>query len=281
MLLSGVESLLDSSVCAVIEELCTGLPESISTELMAVSEPNVGLDAKSGVSMPVLGHSDSLSAEHHRTSAAENFCQKTEDLGDLLKVISHGPAESLTEALLKAGDLEKDETNKKRNFRKLDCCSDGYQKEDKEAQVAEDYHAECCALTPGESGSEQENPHLQQHEVKSWTMCGTGTAGSPKSTGGKQASIQVTAETLPKLTEEVQAMPCYHTSLYRAWKRCRPQVMRYAWKPHSLSCYQSLAHFQNHCRAPLGFQHPSSRCMPSMMLMCPSQPVLDPKMTQN
>ncbi|XP_054248881.1 protein PRR14L [Indicator indicator] len=136
MLLSGVESLLDSSVCAVIEELCTGLPESISTELMAVSEPNVGLDAKSGVSMPVLGHSDSLSAEHHRTSAAENFCQKTEDLGDLLK----------------------------------------------------------------------ENPHLQQHEVKSWTMCGTGTVGSPKSTGGKQASIQVTAETLPKLTEEVQGM---------------------------------------------------------------------------
>ena len=155
MLSSGVESLLDSSVSAVIEELYTGLPESISTELMAVSEPNVGLDAKSDVSTPVLAHSDSLSAQHHRTSGVENFCQKTEDLGDMLKVISHGPAESLTEELLEAGDLEEDEKNKKRNFRKLDCSRDEYQKEDEEAQGAEEYHAECCALTPGESWSKQ------------------------------------------------------------------------------------------------------------------------------
>ncbi|XP_068013313.1 protein PRR14L isoform X2 [Melanerpes formicivorus] len=165
MLLSGVESLLDSSVCAVIEELCTGLPESISTELMAVSEPNVGLDAKSGVSMPVLGHSDSLSAEHHRTSAAENFCQKTEDLGDLLK----------------------------------------------------------------------ENPHLQQHEVKSWTMCGTGTAGSPKSTGGKQASIQVTAETLPKLTEEVQGMKADGTRIVSK-AGCRKDRVSKGLPPESTEC---------------------------------------------
>lgn len=155
MLSSGVESLLDSSVSAVIEELYTGLPESISTELMAVSEPNVGLDAKSDVLTPVLARSDSLSAGHHRTSGVEKFCQKTEDLGDMLKVISHGPAESLTEELLKAGDLEEDEENKKRNFRKLDCSRDGYQKEDKEAQDAEEYHAECCALRPGESCSKQ------------------------------------------------------------------------------------------------------------------------------
>ncbi|XP_029881187.1 protein PRR14L isoform X2 [Aquila chrysaetos chrysaetos] len=204
MLSSGVESLLDSSVSAVIEELYTGLPESISTELMAVSEPNVGLDAKSDVSTPVLAHSDSLSAGHHRTSGVENFCQKTEDLGDMLKVISHGPAESLTEELLKAGDLEEDEENKKRNFRKLDCSSDGYQKEDKEAQDAEEYHAECCALRPGESCSKQEDPHLNQDEVKSSRTRCTEIAGSLKNTGENQANVQVTAETLPKLTEEVQ-----------------------------------------------------------------------------
>ncbi|KAM9623407.1 protein PRR14L isoform 2-T7 [Morphnus guianensis] len=204
MLSSGVESLLDSSVSAVIEELYTGLPESVSTELMAVSEPNVGLDAKSDVSTPVLARSDSLSAGHHRTSGVENFCLKTEDLGDMLKVISHGPAESLTEELLKAGDLEEDEENKKRNFRKLDCYSDGYQKEDKEAQDAEEYHAECCALRPGESCSKQEDPHLNQDEVKSSRTCCTEIAGSLKNTGENQANVQVTAETLPKLTEEVQ-----------------------------------------------------------------------------
>ncbi|XP_009278275.1 PREDICTED: protein PRR14L [Aptenodytes forsteri] len=201
MLSSGVEPLLDSSVSAAIEELYTGLPESISTELMAVSEPNVGLDAKSDVSTPVLAHSDSSSAEHHRTSGVENFCQKTENLGDMHKVISHGPAESLTEELLKAGDLEEDEKNKKRNFRKLDRSSDGYQKEDKEAQDAEEYHAECCALTPGESWSKQEDPHLNQHGVKSSSTCGTEIAGPLKNTEENQANVQVTAETLPKLTE--------------------------------------------------------------------------------
>ncbi|XP_010573325.1 PREDICTED: protein PRR14L isoform X2 [Haliaeetus leucocephalus] len=212
MLSSGVESLLDSSVSAVIEELYTGLPESISTELMAVSEPNVGLDAKSDVSTPVLARSDSPSAGHHRTSGVEKFCQKTEDLGDMLKVISHGPAESLTEELLKAGDLEEDEENKKRNFRKLDCSRDGYQKEDKEAQDAEEYHAECCALRPGESCSKQEDPHLNQDEVKSLRTCCTEITGSLKNTGENQANVQVTAETLPKLTEEVQVFSSVSSS---------------------------------------------------------------------
>ncbi|XP_054700900.1 protein PRR14L isoform X1 [Grus americana] len=214
MLSSGVESLLDSSVSAVIEELYTGLPESISTELMAVSEPHVGLDVNSDVSMPVLAHSDGLSAEHHRTSGVENFCQKTEDLSDVLKVISQGPAESLTEELLKAGDLEGNEKNKKRNFRKLDCCSDGYQKEDTEARGAEECHAECCAVTPGESWSKQEDPYLNQHEVRSSRTCCTEIAGSLKNREESQANVQVTAETLPKLTEEVQGMKADGTRIF-------------------------------------------------------------------
>lgn len=155
MLSSGLEPPLDSPVSAVRAELYAGLPESISTELMALSEPNVGLDAKSAVSTPVPAHSDGRSAGHHSTSAVEIFCQTTEDLGTTLKVISPVPAESLTDALLKAADLEEDEKNKKRNVRKLDCVSDGYQKEDQEAQDAEEYRAESCALTPGESWSEQ------------------------------------------------------------------------------------------------------------------------------
>ncbi|KAM9219558.1 protein PRR14L [Leptosomus discolor] len=214
MLSSGVESLLDSSVSAGAEELYTGLPESISTGLMAVSEPNVGLDAKSEVSTPVLAHSDSLSAEHHRTSGAENFCQKTEDLGNMLKVISHGPVESLAGALLKSGDLEEDEKSKKRNFRRLGCSSDGYQDTDEEAPGAEECHAECRALTPGESWSKQEDPHLNQHEVKSLRTCCTEAVGSLKSTEENQANVQVTAETLPKLTEEVQGMKADGTRIF-------------------------------------------------------------------
>ncbi|XP_042661115.1 protein PRR14L isoform X3 [Tyto alba] len=214
MLSSGVESLLDSSLSAVIEGLDTGLPESISAEFMAVSEPDVGLDAKSDVSTPVLAHSDSLSAEHQRTSRVENFCQKTEDSGDMLKVISHGLAESLTEELPEAEGLEEDEKNKKRNFRKLDCSGDGYQKEDKAARGAEEYRPECCALTPGESWSKQGDPHLNQHGVKSSRPCCTEIAGSLKNTEENQANVQVTAETLPKLTGEVQGMKADGTRIF-------------------------------------------------------------------
>lgn len=155
MLSSGVESLLDSSVLAVLEELYARLPESSDTERMAVSEPYGGLDAESDVPTPALARSDSLSAQHRRTSEGENFCQKTEDLGDMPMVFSHGPAESHPEELLEAGGLEEDEKNKKRNFRKLDCSRAGYQNKDEEAQDAEECRVECCALTPGESWSKQ------------------------------------------------------------------------------------------------------------------------------
>lgn len=150
MLSSGVESLLDSSVSAAIEELYTGLPESISRDLMAVPGPSLGLDAQSDGPVPVLAHRDGP-----WTSAIGNFCHKTQDLGDVLQVISHGPAESFPEELLQAGDIAEDEKCRKRHFRKLDCSGDGYQKEDEEAQGAEDHHAECYPLTLGESWSEQ------------------------------------------------------------------------------------------------------------------------------
>ncbi|KAM6377389.1 protein PRR14L isoform 2-T2 [Pluvialis apricaria] len=204
MLSSGVESLLDSSASAVLEELYTGLPESSSAERMAVSEPNGGLDAESEVPTPALAGSDSLSAQHRRTSGGENFCQKTEDLGDVLMVISRGPAESHPEELLEAGGLEEDEENKKRNFRELDCSRGGYHNKDEEAQDAEERCAERCALASGESWSKQEDPHLNQHEAKSSRTCCAEIAGSLKSTEENQANVQVTAETLPKLTEEVQ-----------------------------------------------------------------------------
>ncbi|XP_062360663.1 protein PRR14L isoform X2 [Cinclus cinclus] len=197
MLSSGVESVLDSS--ALIEELYTGLPESISTDLMAVPGPSLGLDAQSDGPVPVLAHRDGP-----WTSAVGNFCQKTKDLGDVLQVISHGPAESCPEGLLWAGDLMEKEKSRKRHSGKLACSSDGYQKEDEEAQAAEDHSAECCPLTLGESWSEQEDPHLNQQGAKSLRTCCTEIAGSLRNTEENQANVQVTAETLPKLTEEVQ-----------------------------------------------------------------------------
>ncbi|XP_064889222.1 protein PRR14L isoform X2 [Columba livia] len=203
MLSAGLECLPDSPVSAAAEEPHTGLPAGISPRLMAVSEPHGGLDPKSAVSRPGLARGDSRLAEHRRTLGVENLCQKTEGWDDTLKVISRGPTESLAGELLKTGDLEEDEKDKKRKFGKLDCSGDGYCKEDTEA---EEYRAECCVLTPGESRTKQEDPHLNQHEVKSWRTCCTQVAGSPKNTEESQANVQVPAATLPELTEEAQGM---------------------------------------------------------------------------
>ncbi|XP_064248275.1 protein PRR14L isoform X1 [Passer domesticus] len=209
MLSSGVESVPDASVSAAVEELYTGLPESISREPMAVPGPSLGVGAQSDGPVPLLAHRDGPWA-----SAIGNFCQKTEDLGDVLQVISHGPAEPFPEELLQAGDLAEDEKSRKRHFRKLDCSRDGYQKEDEEAQGAEDYHAECCPLTLGESWSEQEDPRLKEQEAKSLRTYCTETAGSLRNTEENQANVQVTAETVPKLTAEVQGMKADGTRIF-------------------------------------------------------------------
>ncbi|XP_032561608.1 protein PRR14L isoform X3 [Chiroxiphia lanceolata] len=209
MLSAGLESLLDSPVAAVLEELYPGLPGSVSTELMAVPGPALGLGAQAEGSVPVLTHRDTP-----WTSGVGNFCQKAEDLGDVLEVVSRGPAESLPEELLQLGDLEGNEQNKKRHFRKVDCSSDGYQKEAEEAQGAEDCHAEGSTSTPGETWSKQEDPHFNQQEAKSSRACCTEVAGSLRSTGENQANVQVTAETLPKLPEEVQGMKADGTRIF-------------------------------------------------------------------
>ncbi|XP_033924124.1 protein PRR14L isoform X2 [Melopsittacus undulatus] len=186
MLSSGVESLLDSSGSAGIEEVYPGLPTSISTELMAVSEPKAGLSAKPGVSVPVLAHGSGLSVEHCTTPGAESFC---EGLGDVFQVISCGPAESLGEELVKSADLEEDEKSKKRNFRRLECSSEGYQRGGKQAEDAEEYHTECCTPALGGSLEKQEDPHLNQHELKSLGTCCTEAVGSLKNAGPKKIEL--------------------------------------------------------------------------------------------
>ncbi|XP_062446013.1 protein PRR14L [Rhea pennata] len=215
MLSSGVESHLDSSMSAVVEELYAGLPVSISTELTAASEPDAGLDAESDAATAVLAHRGSLPSEHRRTSGVENLSQKTENLGDMPKVILHGLGESFAEELPKSRDPEEDEETKERSSGIPDSSIGGYQKEDKEGQDAEKYLAEYCALTPEESWwSKQEELHLNQHEVKFSSICYTETPGSLKNKGENQANVQVTAETLPKPAEEAQGMKADGTRIF-------------------------------------------------------------------
>ncbi|XP_069727493.1 protein PRR14L isoform X2 [Phaenicophaeus curvirostris] len=214
MLSSGLDSLHDSSVSAVTEGLYTGPSESVSPELMAVSGPHIGSEAKSEVLTPMLALGDSLSAEHHRAAAAQRFCQGTEGLGDVLQGVPPAPAGSFPEEVLKAGDLEEDEKDKKRNFRELNCSSDGYQKAEEKAQDAEEYRAQCCTRTSGERWSKQVDPHMNQHKVKPLGACCSGTVETLKNTEENQGHVQVTADTLPKLTEEGQGMKADRTRIF-------------------------------------------------------------------
>ncbi|XP_053938271.1 protein PRR14L isoform X2 [Cuculus canorus] len=214
MLSSGVDAFLDSSVSAVTEGLYTGPPENISPERMAVSGPHVGSEATSEVLTPVLALGDGLSAEHHRAPGAQCFHQETEGLGDMFQMIPPRPAASLPKEVLMAGNLEEDEKDKKRNFRKLNCSSDGYQKEEEKAQDAEQYCAQCCTETPGERWSKQEDPHMNQHKVKPLGACCSGTVGTLINTEENQEHVQVTADTLPKLTEKAQGMKADGTRIF-------------------------------------------------------------------
>ncbi|PKU35758.1 protein prr14l [Limosa lapponica baueri] len=179
---------------------------------MAAAEPRGGLDAASEGARPALAHSDRLPAQLRGTTGVENFCQETEDLGEVLTVTSQGPAEPPPEELVEAGGLQEDEQNKKSHFRKLDCCGDGYRKEEEEAEDAEEHRAECCALAPGESWSKQP----LKFQLRTWQdfIAAKYKSLLDASLFPEENHVQVTAETLPKLTEEVQGMKADGTRIF-------------------------------------------------------------------
>ncbi|XP_017724440.1 PREDICTED: protein PRR14L isoform X2 [Rhinopithecus bieti] len=79
MLSSGVETQpvpLDSSMSAVVQELYSELPVSVSRELHADPEPSVIPNVKSGASSPLLSQSRALPLELQRTRV-ESCCEET------------------------------------------------------------------------------------------------------------------------------------------------------------------------------------------------------------
>ncbi|XP_067406143.1 protein PRR14L [Emydura macquarii macquarii] len=226
MLSSGVESQershshpLDSSMSAVVQELYTGLPVSISTELIAGSEPNVRLDTKTEAPILVLAHTRNLLSEHHRFCRVENCSQETDKLDHGDKLTSHGLAESLSEECVGVGNLAEDEEVKSGSLGKQNSCADGYQKEKiesaKETQDAEEELVGCCALASEEKWwLRQEEPQINQNGREVSRICCTEMASPLKSKEENQTNVQVTPEILPKPTEEVQGMKADGTRIF-------------------------------------------------------------------
>uniref|UniRef100_A0A8C4YEE8 Proline rich 14 like n=1 Tax=Gopherus evgoodei TaxID=1825980 RepID=A0A8C4YEE8_9SAUR len=216
MLSSGVESQershshpLDSSMSAVVQELYTGLPVSISTELTTGSDPNVRLDTKAEASTLVLAHSSSLLSESPRISGVENCSQETDNLDHGDKLTSDRLAGSLSEESMEAGNLAENEEAKSGRFGKQDTCANGSQKEErrsmKETQDAEEELVGCCSLASEEKWwLRQEKPQINRSGGEFSRHCCTEMASPLKSKEENQTNVQEVPEILPKLTEEVQ-----------------------------------------------------------------------------
>ncbi|KAM5200172.1 protein PRR14L isoform 8-T13 [Hipposideros larvatus] len=84
MLSSGVETQpvpLDSSMSAVVQELYSELPVSVSKELHADPVPSVIPDVKPGASSSLISQSRAVPLELHRTHA-ESCCEETSETSD-------------------------------------------------------------------------------------------------------------------------------------------------------------------------------------------------------
>ncbi|CAM4563981.1 protein PRR14L isoform X1 [Lepidochelys kempii] len=226
MLSSGVESQershphpLDSSMSAVVQELYTGLPVSISAELTVGSDPNVRLDTKPEASTLVLGRSSSLLSESYRINGVESCSQETDNLDHGDKLTSDGLVGSLSEEPMGAGNLAENEEAKSGSLGKQDTCANGIQKEErgsaKETQDAEEELVGCCALTSEDKWwLRQETPQINRSGGEFSRICCTEMAVPLKSKEENQTNVQVTPEILPKPTEEVQGMKADGTRIF-------------------------------------------------------------------
>ncbi|XP_006019982.1 protein PRR14L isoform X1 [Alligator sinensis] len=224
MLSTGVESLdrnhphlLDSSMSAVVEELYTGLPVSISTKLTAGSEPNAGLDAKPEASPLVLAHSNILQSEGKRTCEVKNCSEATENVGNGYKSACKGLTESLPE---EAGDPAEEDEAENGSLGKQDACAIRYQAENTGApeaiQNAEEELVGCSAFITEEEqwSGEQKKPWIHPSGGEFSRTCCHEMLTPLKSKEENQANEQVTTETLLKPTEEAQGMKADGTRIF-------------------------------------------------------------------
>ncbi|KYO31665.1 protein PRR14L [Alligator mississippiensis] len=202
---------------AVVEELYTGLPVSISTKLTAGSEPNAGLDAKSEASPLVLAHSNILQSEGKRTCEVKNCSEATENLGNGYKSACKGLTESLPE---EAGDPAEEDEAENGSLGKQDACAIRYQTENtgapEEIQNAEEELVGCSAFITEEEqwSSEQKKPWIRPSGGEFSRTCCHEMLTPLKSKEENQANEQVTTETLLKPTEEAQGMKADGTRIF-------------------------------------------------------------------
>ncbi|XP_005869841.1 PREDICTED: protein PRR14L isoform X4 [Myotis brandtii] len=199
MLSSGIETQpvpLDSSMSAVVQELYSELPVSVSKELHADPEPSVIPDVKPGASSSLISQSRTVPLELQRTHAGS--CEETSETAD------HGGepgrcglVDSTAGGSVASGILDREEKTESMELQVFRDRGD-------QVEIVRD---PCQHSTASEEkiSPSQEDLRMPSHEE---LLC----MDLPEDCLSiKEGNVQITTETLLKSTEQVQGMKVNET----------------------------------------------------------------------
>ncbi|XP_003478340.1 protein PRR14L isoform X2 [Cavia porcellus] len=209
MLSSGVETQpvpRDSSMSAVVQELYSELPVSVSKELHADPEPRVNPDVKPGASSSLVSQSRALSLELHRTHA--QGCEETsETLDNKVEPVLCGLVDLTAGGCMASEILDREEKTKSMELTV-------FRDQREQAEVNRD---------PGEGAKKDPHQHSTAVEEKISPSQGDLLMKSSKELlcvgfpedflRNKEGNVQFTTQILPKFPEDVQGMKVNGTKM--------------------------------------------------------------------
>ncbi|XP_012619453.2 protein PRR14L isoform X1 [Microcebus murinus] len=203
MLSSGVETQpvpLDSSMSAVVQEIYSELPVSVSKELHADSEPSVIPDVKPGASCSLVSHSRALPLELQRTHAESCGEETWETLDDGAEPGQCGLVDSTAGGSVASGILDREEKTKSMELKVFRDQGDQVEIMRDPCEGAKEDPCQHSTAAEEKIIPSQEDLLMQSSKE---LLC----ADLPEDfLRSKEGNVQITTETLLKSTEEVQGM---------------------------------------------------------------------------
>ncbi|XP_023589481.1 protein PRR14L isoform X1 [Trichechus manatus latirostris] len=209
MLSSGVETQpvpLDSSMSAVVQELYSELPVSVSKELHADSEPSGIPDVNSGASRALISQSRTLPLEQQRTHV-ESCCEEnSETLDDGGEPGRCGLVDSTAGGTVASGTLDREEKTKSMELKVF--RDQGNQEEivRDPCEGAKEDQSQHSTAAEGKMSPSQEELLIQSRKE---LTCGD----LPEDFLRSKGNVQITTETLLKSIEKAQGMKVNETKM--------------------------------------------------------------------
>lgn len=209
MLSSGVETQpvpLDSSMSAVVQELYSELPVSVSKELHADPEPSVIPDVKPGASSSLISQSRAAPLELQRTHA--EICEETS------KTLDHGGepgrcglVDPTAGGSVASGILDREEKTKSMELKVFRDRGDQVEIVREPCEGAKEDPCQHSAAAEEKISPRQEDLPMPSHKE---LLC---TDLPEDCLRSKEGNVPITSETLLKSTEEVQGIKVNGTKM--------------------------------------------------------------------